>query len=1008
MQTKNIYIHPDIQEEIKRVSEFKLEEVMSSFVKFERNGTSGLKCECHSCGRDGKTLQYHPRKRIAKCFHCDAGASSAISYLIQFEGYDYQGALLYLADRYNIEIVQKDSGRERISTGISFRDSQLLSSGISQKYQKWTNRINGSAESIEDRYEKGTLDQFGNIDYSGDDMLLHYIDLDGKPILYTTRTGKQKPLIRIRYQFPDQHKNNDGDPVKYRSPSGSGSHIWIPSLVIEAYKRADQVDTLIITEGEKKADKLAIEGFLCVGIMGINNWNTKGEMPHYFTLILKKMKVKNVIFLLDTDWRDLSLHNGKPVDQRPRSFFNAVKKYREYFYGFSPEIELTIYFGHHFSKSSKGIDDFFMNELRGVEKTFKVSLEVALKDREHTSDLVQLYNITTVSEWRLSEFWSLQSPSAFLDEHKDKLVALKEFQLGGLKRRVNENGEIELAQKLLNHEQYWILDEFGQSKSGPRISFDYLQINYFLKNRGFGLYQPQNLSYRLINIVDKVVHEIDHRTIQHFVRDFTDELEVPEKKEIQRMLLRGMRQYLGPDSLSNMYYLNPTFYEPKKNEQYLFFKNKYVKITPDEIVIEPLNNLQFNIWNNQIIDFEPTLIEDFFKISRKKDHFIIEAKDGAEDNPGPFYRSEIMQFLYRTSLTNWKKYQKLMETSDGTKQWVGKLESEITPYTIEETKDTFSHLASKIIALGYLLNDFDNKGVKKAIVAMDMVESEVGISNGGTGKSVYSLMVEKVVPTFVIDGQSPNVAKENHLYDGVDERTKVIVFDDCRVNFDINFLFSQITRGITVNPKFGKKFILPSPKIILNTNHAFNGEGNSFARRQFYVAFSDYYNEHRTPIEDFGHLLFDDWDHIQWNFFYNMIFIAIQSYFRYGLKYTIPVQNIENRKLRQNMGENFLEWATDNWNKAGFWLNNHVEKKFCYDSFISDFPNERKFVNLRTFKKKVIMFCAYSGLQFNIEKDGGQIKSGNNEYLCVSDRDYSSLKAEKIDNNNYSPQNLFK
>lgn len=1004
MITKNIYISPEIQDEIKRATEFKLEEVMSSFVEFQRNGTSGLKCECHSCGRDGKTLQFQPRRRIAKCFHCEAGASSPISYLIQFEGYDYHGALVYLADRYNIEIEEKKQGREKITTSISFRDSQLMSSGIAQKYQKWNDRLNSTTEAVVDRYESGTLDQYGNIDYSGDDMLLHYLDLEGKPIYFTARGGKQKPMIRIRYQFPDQHKNTDGKPVKYRSPMGSGSHIWIPQLVIEAYGRADHFDTLIVTEGEKKADKLAIEGFLAVGIMGINNFNSQGEMPHHFTNILKKMKVKNVIFLLDTDWRDLAIHNDKSVDQRPRSFFTAVKKFRDYFYGFAPEIEVRIFFGHHFSGRSKGIDDFFMDELRGVEKTFKVSLEKAIIDREHTSELVQLYDITSISDYRLSEFWSIQSPAAFIDEHKDKLIALKEFSLAGLKRRVNEDGEIELAQKLLKHEQYWIENEFGVSKTGPKYSFDYVQIYYFLRNRGFGLFQPEFLTYRLIYIVDKVVTEIDYRTIQHFVRDFTAELEVPERIDIMRMLNRGMRMYLGPDSLSNMYYLNPNFYQPRKDEQYLFFKNKYVKITPDEIVIEPLNNLQFNIWSNQIIDFEPTLIEDYFKIIRKKNHFEVSANEGTEDNPGAFYRSEMMQFLYRTSLTNWKKYQKLIEVADGSHQWVGKLESEMQSGTQDEIKDTFAHLSSKIIALGYLLNDYDNRAVKKAVVAMDMVETEVGMSQGGTGKSLYSTMLQKIVPAFIIDGKSPSISKDDHLYEGVDERTKVIVFDDCRVNFDFEFLFSQITRGVTVNPKGKKKFTLPSPKFILNTNHAFNGEGNSFARRQYYVAFSDYYNEHRTPEDDFGHLLFDDWDHEQWNLFYNLIFVAIQTYFKFGLKYTIPVQNIENRKLRQRMGENFLEWAVNEWSKAGDWLNNHVEKKYAYDAFISDFPEERRYVNLRTFKKKVIMFCQYSGLAFNIDKDGGQIKSGNNEYLCVSDRDYSSLKADKIDNNISKPQ----
>ncbi|MDV7400936.1 hypothetical protein RZS08_56490, partial [Arthrospira platensis SPKY1] len=102
------------------------------------------------------------------------------------------------------------------------------------------------------------------------------------------------------------------NPVKYRSPYGSGSQLWLPQATIRAYQQGIEHDTLIVTEGEKKAEKLAIEGNLSVGIMGIHNFNARGEMPHYFFSILKKNNIKNVIFMLDTDWKDLSLKPGKP------------------------------------------------------------------------------------------------------------------------------------------------------------------------------------------------------------------------------------------------------------------------------------------------------------------------------------------------------------------------------------------------------------------------------------------------------------------------------------------------------------------------------------------------------------------------------------------------------------------------------------------------------------------------------------------------------------------------
>jgi len=167
------------------------------------------------------------------------------------------------------------------------------------------------------------------------------------------------------------------------------------------------------------------------------------------------------------------------------------------------------------------------------------------------------------------------------------------------------------------------------------------------------------------------------------------------------------------------------------------------------------------------------------------------------------------------------------------------------------------------------------------------------------------------------------------------------------------------------------------------------------------IAFSDYYNEYRTPYDDFGHLLFQDWDHAQWNLFYNLIFVSIQLYLKYGLKYGIPVKNVEKRKLRQKMGENFLEWALNIWGESSSWINNHVEKKYAYDDFMMDFPSEKKYTDIRKFKKKVRYFAEYTGLYFNPDKGGESIKSGNLEYLCIANKAYNPNQAEKISRNEY-------
>ena len=997
MITRNIFISPDKKEEIKRVSDTNLLDVIGDYIQLKNDGQAGLKGDCHHCGKtDG--LKYSKRKKLFKCWSCNTGGSTALSYLVKFEGIEFREALFVLADRFNINLEEEENHTPKKKRNLGaiakpFRDQQLIESGIPFSAQKYFIK-KGSAEVESDRFQAGTLNQYGEISTVGDDMLLHYIDLDNRPILYKTKHGKEKALVRIRYQNPAQHPDKDGKPAKYRSPSGSGSHLWIPQRIITDFNNGRKYSTLVVCEGEKKATKLAHHGVCAVGIMGIHNFAYNKQMPHQFELLITKFGIQNTVFLLDTDFQDLSLSSDKPVDSRPKAFFKAVKKYKDYFYAFNlQDIGLDIYFGHHISDRSKGIDDFLMDEFKGQEDNIGEKLQNAIIHREHHNDVFHLYDITSESEYKIKEIWNLHSGPAFIEKHKESLRELREFTLAGLKRRVNEDGEIELAQKIQKHEQYWQEDSYGKNDEKIRIFFDHWQIKTFLQNRGFGLYKITEDNFRMIQIDGKIVKEINPHYIQHYVTNFTMELDEPNKLDILRMLARGSTQYLGPDKLSGMFFLEPNFYEPEKDSQYLFFKHSFVKISADSIDIRPLNELPYNIWKNKQIDFEPTVLEPMMKLDRKGENWEFTGFESMD-------KSDIAQFLYFTSLTYWKKLYKLQQGPDGKARYVERAEKEIDQPSLEEIHESDAHMAAKLLSIGYMIHEYSDLSNRKAIIAMDMEETEVGQSQGGTGKSIFSIMFEHLVPTYIIDGKTPRMVDDPHLYEGVDERTRCIVFDDCRVNFDFEFLFSQITRGLTVNPKGKTKYtISPPPKFILNTNHAFNGEGNSFERRQYLIAFSDFFNEHRTPYDLFGRILFQDWDYDQWNYFYNLIFQSIQYYLKYGLRYKIPRENIRKRQLRQKIGENFLEFAQNRWDPSGNWLNHEVEKKFAYEQYINDYPLDRKYVNIRRFKEKVKQFAEYSKLHYNPHKDGGIIKSNSEEYICVADNRFDAQECQKISNN---------
>jgi len=226
-----------------------------------------------------------------------------------------------------------------------------------------------------------------------------------------------------------------------------------------------------------------------------------------------------------------------------------------------------------------------------------------------------------------------------------------------------------------------------------------------------------------------------------------------------------------------------------------------------------------------------------------------------------------------------------------------------------------------------------------------------------------------------------------------------------------------ITGKITINTKGLKKFTLPerdTPKIYLTTNHAINGSSSSFKDRQALIAFSDYYNEDFKPLDDFGMNFFDDWDERQWNLFYNFMADCLRLYFQaadlgWGYNHSglisPPTERLDQRRLRQFMGESFLTWAGEYFNVSDpesinsfdvHNMNKDIIRKDMYDSFLDKNPNERKYVNPYKFKKKMIAWCEYHKAQFNPQirdkfgKSGGDDKRGGIEYFTIANNNYSA------------------
>jgi hypothetical protein len=72
--------------------------------------------------------------------------------------------------------------------------------------------------------------------------------------------------------------------------------------------------------------------------------------------------------------------------------------------------------------------------------------------------------------------------------------------------------------------------------------------------------------------------------------------------------------------------------------------------------------------------------------------------------------------------------------------------------------------------------------------------------------------------------------------------------------------------------------------------------------------FSNAFSSKYTPIDHFGHKLFDDWDKDEWNRFYNLMFMSVYFYLNNGVKEVANGEKLKRKHIRLNFGEEFLDW----------------------------------------------------------------------------------------------------
>ena len=924
-----------------------------------------LQGKCPKCGAKGKKKSKWQglwvkddevrNKHMCGCNSCGfIAGGGAINVAMSLYDLEFVPACELISKETGIQIEyeqpkKKNDRSERTIKG-SFCARQLEMSGLTPE-DVMVDAVDGDESYKICPFRPGSLDIVsGAVDEMGDEMLLLYYDLEGRrrKCIPSKFKSREVPYTRIRWSMPEAKKDKYGKPVKYQTIFGSKTELWITQTVRSLYKSRQELPTIFIQEGEKKAEKASKHGLPSIAIQGITNIGRQDEgLPAELQYLVQRCRIKNLVFLMDADWNDLnrSLQDDDAVDQRPWNFARAVIKFKKFVQTLALSgIYVDIWFAHVNANPAgdKGIDDLLCNTLKGKEDTLRQSVDASMIAHDGKGEYIDIINITSWSDSKIQSLWALNNADDFFEIHKDRLSSLRKFKFSNVFYR-NEGGKINIDSEFGSGKEFWTssTDDKGKTK----IDIDHLLLRDFLISNGFRTLKQEESKHKFVKIESGIIKIYDEFDIRRFVIDFV--CKASKSHAVKCHFLDNIANKLSYANLCQLEMLKVPSGKHDQYSQRFYFSDSEAIVTSKNIEVSALVG---PVWEDNLIkrSFERIPIFSRFEPDGNGSFIIAQTDAG--------YECEFLRFL--------------MNTSNSFRS------DRPTPAQLSEYQH---NIANKITAIGYLLRSCKTPSEKKAVVAMDAKMSEVGVSSGRTGKSFVGVAISKFISQAVIDGR--NLTNDDqYMLSEVTNTTENIIIDDINIKFDFGRLYQSITGKLSVNVKQGSRFTIPfedAPKFYITTNHALQNLDDSANARIIFMSFSDWYSSEYTPFTEFGHYLFDGWDDRQWLLFDNLMLECVMLYMRSlenswagpGQGAVLPpMENLRRREYRQEMGEMFLSWADIYFSPEAGHLGSRTPRKEMYESFLSEYGQRSTQISARSFRDKIHAYCKYASLHFNPAK----------------------------------------
>lgn len=398
---------------------------------------------------------------------------------------------------------------------------------------------------------------------------------------------------------------------------------------------------------------------------------------------------------------------------------------------------------------------------------------------------------------------------------------------------------------------FWDIDKNG------RVSINRTRLMNFLSGTGgfyIYFYDKSSTLFKLVRIFDGFIEESSTQQVKEFIRDYI--MSLPDSfdggvtpYDLMEVVLKGSGTYFADAFFEFFETISPDFLKSTKDINYFPFKNGIVCIDRAGVYIKNYGDLKKTVWRSRVIDYNITIDQDF-------------VPDLCE-----YYRF------------------------------------------VEKIAGGDEHRRNYALAIiGYLLHSHKDPSKPFSIILAEETDNDK--DGGGTGKGIFVKALSYLLRTVKLDGKNFKIDKSFALQ-RVSLDTQLISMEDCDKALDFEKFNSQITEGSTIEKKNKDELYIDykdSPKFVFSTNYVINLKGNHGKRRSRVFEFSPFFGPSNTPLDHFGHLMFDDWDNDEWNRFYNLMFFCVSLYLAGGLQQPEQTDKLRRKQVRTNFGEEFLDY----------------------------------------------------------------------------------------------------